>query len=75
MSDIHELYADIRNLPSGERLRLATLILNGLVEAEPSTTARRYSIDLLEKLPGGRLFKTSAEADEYLREERDSWDH
>ena len=30
--------------------------------------------DLVKDLPGGRLFKTAEEVDEYIRQERDSWD-
>ncbi len=30
--------------------------------------------DLVKDLPGGRLFKTADEVDEYIRQERDSWD-
>ena len=41
---------------------------------ESATTSRESALDLLDALPGRRLFKTPTEADEYLREERDSWD-
>lgn len=30
--------------------------------------------DLVKDLPGHRLFKTADEVDEYIRQERDSWD-
>lgn len=33
-----------------------------------------HIIDLVKDQPGGRLFKTADEVDEYLRQERDSWD-
>lgn len=39
-------------------------------EQEP----QRHVIDLLAEMPGHRLFKTAEEVDEYIREERDSWD-
>ena len=45
-----------------------------VVLPEPSSPARRSALDLLEELPGQRLFKTSEEADQYLRKERDSWE-
>jgi hypothetical protein len=44
-----------------------------LVLPEPSSPARRSALDLLESLPGQRLFQTAEEADRYLQEERDSW--
>jgi len=31
-------------------------------------------LDFIDQLPGQRQFKTVAEVDQYLREERDSWD-
>ena len=33
-----------------------------------------HIIDLIKDLPGHRLFKTADEVDEYLRQERDSWE-
>jgi hypothetical protein len=33
-----------------------------------------HIIDLIKDLPGHRLFKSAEEVDEYLRQERDSWD-
>ncbi|MEW6210245.1 MAG: hypothetical protein AB1631_17900 [Acidobacteriota bacterium] len=43
-----------------------------LPESQPTT--QQSAIDLLDKMPGHRLFKTSEEADLYLQEERDSWE-
>jgi hypothetical protein len=33
-----------------------------------------HIIDLIKDLPGHRLFKSAEEVDEYLRQERASWD-
>jgi hypothetical protein len=35
---------------------------------------RLLVIEIIKSLPRGQGFKTSEEADAYLREERDSWD-
>lgn len=35
---------------------------------------RRSAIDVLETAPGHRAFKTAKEVDDYIREERESWD-
>jgi hypothetical protein len=43
-------------------------------DALASSTAEPSLYDLVKDLPGGRLFKTADEVDEYLRQERDSWD-
>jgi hypothetical protein len=74
MKGAEELYSrTVSRLSPTERLRLASLILNGL--AQEKKQAVRSVLDLLDVLPeGGRLLKTPAEADAYLREERDSWD-
>ena len=42
-------------------------------EEHPATQAQ-HVIDIVEKLPGHRLFKTAEEVDAYIAEERDSWD-
>ena len=74
MQDAEELYSKtVSRLSPIERRRLASLILDGL--AHERDNAGRSVLDLLDALPtGGRLLKTPAEADAYLREERDSWD-
>lgn len=41
-------------------------------QGEPRTGP--HVIDIISGLPGGRLFHTADEVDEYIREERDSWD-
>ncbi|HKC66402.1 MAG TPA: hypothetical protein VKB86_22355 [Pyrinomonadaceae bacterium] len=74
MQDAQELYRKtVSQLPPEERLRLAALILSELTEQPPD--ANHSALSLLDKMPVGRLFKTSEETDEYLREERDSWEH
>lgn len=47
------------------------------VSIEPDASPleeKRPAIDILRQSPGHQLFKTAEEVDEYLREERDSWD-
>lgn len=41
-------------------------------EAPPEEKISMY--DFIKDLPGGRLFKSAEEVDEYLRQERDSWE-
>jgi hypothetical protein len=46
-----------------------------LVLPETPASPCRSVLEFLDSLPPGpRLFKTSEEADRYLREERDTWD-
>lgn len=77
MQNVSEIYTQsIRQLPPIERLRLATLILEDLTE-EQSTNFKNGDVSawqLLEALPEKRLFQTTDEVDEFLREERDSWE-
>ena len=35
---------------------------------------RRSAVDILAEAPGQRLFKTAQEVDDYVKEERASWD-
>ena len=47
------------------------------VETEPEAVAAPPEpslYDLVKDLPGGLMFKTADEVDEYIRQERDSWD-
>ncbi len=41
---------------------------------EKAEVKRRSVIDILNELPGKRLFKTPEEVDKYLQEERESWE-
>lgn len=75
MQNAQELYTtSISQLPPTERLRLAAIILNELARVESTTSPRQSIREMLREMPAGRLFKSSAEADEYLEMERDSWD-
>lgn len=74
MTNTHQIYTQtVSRLPSAERLRLAALIRNDLAQATPPKPARS-ALELLDSLPPGGLFQTPAEVDQYLREERDSWE-
>jgi hypothetical protein len=73
-----EIYEQtIRPLPRQERRELADLILADLAqldEMEPrAEDTRSAALELLESLPGQRLFKTAEDADAYLEKERNSW--
>jgi predicted RNase H-like HicB family nuclease len=48
-------------------------LIIGSVHAS-SVPPRRSVAEILRQTPGGRMFKTSREVDEYLREERAAWD-
>ena len=39
-----------------------------------SSTERRSVVDILAEAPGNRLFKNAKEVDDYIKEERASWD-
>lgn len=78
MESVQEIYSEtISHLSSDDQLQLATMILEGVTKTKhkPKSEPQRTSmLEIINEMPGGRLFKTSAEADAYLREERDSWD-
>ena len=56
-------------LPEG---RGVTVLI--LVDDEERTPKRKLSA-VLASYPGGRLFRTAQEVDNYLRLERDAWEH
>ena len=45
-----------------------------VVVTRSSSTKRRSVVDILAEAPGHRLFKTAKEVDDYIKEERASWD-
>ncbi len=45
-----------------------------VVVTRSSSTERRSVVDILNEAPGHRLFKTAKEVDDYIKEERASWD-
>jgi len=58
---------DTPELPEGEHVEVTIRPAN---DKPPARTI----LDLVRSLNGHRLHQTPAEADRYLREERDSWD-
>ncbi len=45
-----------------------------VVVTRSSSTERRSVVEILAEAPGHRLFKTGKEVDDYIKEERASWD-
>ena len=63
-------------LAPGQRVRITIEPEAEVAEPEetPPPPEKRHALDILEEMPGHRLFKTAEEVDAYIREERDSWD-
>ena len=75
MQSAKDIYQNtVSRLSSEERLQLAALILKDLATTKPNGEVKLSAIELINSFPTGRAFRTPAEADEYLRRERDSWD-
>ncbi len=77
MQNVQELYStSISQMPPSERLKLAMMILTNrsLTNGENKSDQRQSVRQMVREMPAGRIFKTSAEADSYLEQERDSWD-
>ena len=69
MQNAAEIYQNaVRQMPSFERLRLATLILEDLTEerAAPHKTKKLSVLELLENHNAEPIFQTVAEVDEHL---------
>ena len=54
-----------QELPVGESV--------DVVVRHSSASAPQSAVDILDKAPGQRLFKTAADVESYLKEERDPW--
>ena len=46
-----------------------------VVVSHPAPAERRSAVDILAEAPGHRLFKSAKEVDDYISEERASWDN
>ncbi len=57
----------------GRLSRHVRVILLG-EEAPDNTVEARSIVDILAALPGQRVFKTAESVNQYLHEERDSWE-
>ena len=74
MTSVQEIYrSTIVPLPSAERLQLAALILGDLTKTAPEEPTVSV-LELIASFPRQRGFQSPAEVDEYLKQERDSWD-
>ena len=76
MPSVETIYREtVRPLPVEDQKRLADMILENVENETRSLKPKRSALDILRSIQVERAFKTSAEVDEYLRTERDSWDN
>ena len=54
--------------------KLAAYLQDGELREHSSGSRDRSVVDVLDEAPGQRLFKTGKEVDDYIAEERASWD-
>ena len=75
MRSIETIYSEtIKPLPADDQIRLAEMIRKNLDSPRNSPKRKRSALDVLNSIRAEGVFKTSAEVDEYVRRERDSWD-
>ncbi len=75
MQNAQNIYQEaVVRLPSSEKLRLATLILQDLSD-ESDAGKQTSALELLENLPEQRVFDSAEVVDRYLNTERESWDN
>ena len=73
MQDVQTIYQQtILPLPTSEKLRLATIILQDLSKDENASIS---ALDLLQSLPDEKVFNSSEEVSDHLKAERESWDN
>lgn len=64
----HRIEIQAPELPEGRPVTVLVLV------DEPPLPKRRLS-DILANYPGGQLFRSAEEVDDYLRTEREAWDN
>lgn len=73
MQNVQTIYQQtILPLPDGEKLRLATIILQDLSK---SAMKSQSAFDLLQNVQNEKVFSSAEEVDEHLKAERESWDN
>lgn len=73
MQDAQTIYQQtILPLPSSEKLRLATIILQSLTKSENKSQS---AFDLLQAIENTQAFQNSEDIDNHLKAERESWDN
>lgn len=72
-NQLRSILHQAERLSAAERVQLIKQLADSLVAADDAQETPRSARELLEKMPGGRVFKISAEADEYLHTEREAW--
>jgi len=75
--DLEQLYEQqIKPLPRAARLQLLAKIAQELAygETQSGEEGQLSALDILAEAPGQRLFKTVAEVEAYIDEERNSWE-
>jgi hypothetical protein len=73
MQNIETIYQQtVLPLPSSEKLRLATIILQSLSHPQLKSQS---AFDLLQNIQNDRVFATTQEVDNHLKAERESWDN
>lgn len=77
MQSASEIYSQsVRQMPTSERLRLATLILEDLTAEQFAAQKQQNlsALELIENSQSNRIFQNADEVDEYLKAERESWE-
>lgn len=73
MQDAKTIYQQfVSQLPNGEKIRLAAIILQNLSDNE---TKSQSAFDLLQTIENERAFSSSQDVDENLKAERESWEN
>ncbi len=75
MPSVETIYREtVMPLPVDDQKRLADIILENVEHNPSSSKKRRSALDVLNSIRVKGIFRTTAEIDEYIERERDSWD-
>ena len=76
MPSIETIYREtIRPLPINEQIRLADIIRKNVDSELRTSETKRSALEILNSIKVKGIFESSAEVDEHIRTERDSWDN
>ena len=74
IEELWRIKDDIAREHGNDVRKIAAHLQGGKLRERSSESPGRSAVDILNSGPGQRLFKTAQEVDDYIKEERSSWD-
>ena len=71
---LQKAIAEVVKLPASKQDAIASIILDEVDRPTSAEDNRPSIVDVLKAAPGHLIFQTAEQVDDYIRQERDSWE-